>query len=267
MTAPAPPGGQPVTVVTGASSGLGVDFARLAAADGHPLMLVARRADRLEALAATLRQDHGVAVTCHPADLADAAQRADLADRLAERPVATLVNNAGFGLRGRFHHLDPAEQSAMVAVNIAAVTELARAVAPGMVARRAGGILNVASTAALQPGPGMAVYYATKAYVLSFSEALWAELRPYGVRVTALCPGPTATEFADRSGLADSVLFRPGSARVSDSARVAAAGWRALARGRRVVVPGLPNRAYAAVSGLVPRRPVLAAVGRINDGR
>lgn len=265
--APHPGNPRPLTVVTGASAGLGVCFARLAAKDGHALMLVARRAERLGALAAELRAAHGVHVECRAVDLGDRAQLDALLKELGRREVGTLVNNAGFGLRGRILRQDPAELAAMVDVNVTAVTLLARTVAPGMVARGNGGILNVASLAAYQPGPNMAVYYATKSYVLSFSEALWQELRRHGVRVTALCPGPTETEFAARAGAANTPLFagRGNSAPSADS--VAEAGWRALARGRRVVVPGFGQKVYAGLSAFLPRRPILSMVGKVNGAR
>ena len=257
----------PLTVVTGASSGLGTEFARLAAADGHAVLLVARRVERLDALAEALRADHGVTVSTRSTDLADAAQLQALARDLADRPVATLVNNAGFGLRGRFDRMDADALLQMVTVNMTAVTVLARAVAPGMAARCNGGILNVASMAALQPGPGMAAYYASKSYVLSLSEALWAELRPHGVRVTALCPGPTATEFDRRAGLTGTLMFDRRTGQVDDAGPVARAGWTGLKRGRRVVLPGLTKRAYGGVAAVVPRRLMLALVRRVNGLR
>ncbi|MCA8909337.1 MAG: SDR family oxidoreductase [Rhodospirillaceae bacterium] len=258
---------RPITVVTGASSGLGLEFARLAAAEGQPLLLVARRTDRLEALAAELRDRHGVPVACRTCDLADRGQTEALARELADMPVGILVNNAGFGLRGRILRQDPAELAGMVDVNITAVTLLARAVAPGMVQRGGGGILNVASLAAYQPGPNMAVYYASKSYVLSFSEALWEEFRRYGIRVTALCPGPTETEFSTRAGAASTPLFTGRGNKAPDARSVAEAGWQALARGRRVVVPGFGQKVYAGLSALLPRRPILSMVRKVNGAR
>ncbi len=187
----------PVTLITGASAGLGVDFARQLAARGERLVLVARRQERLDALSSELGTARAVAV-----DLGEAGAAGWLMDNLAMHgeTVTCLVNNAGFGLAGRFAECNGTRQRSMIDVNCGALTELAHAVLPAMIAAKSGAILNVASTAAFQPGPGMAVYFATKAFVLSFSEALHEEVRGYGVKVTALCPGPTATEFGDVAG-------------------------------------------------------------------
>lgn len=237
----------PVTLVTGASAGLGVDFARQLAARGERVVLAARRKDRLEALAAELGNARAVAI-----DLGEAGAAGRLMADLAAHgeQVACLINNAGFGLAGRFATLDGARQRAMIDLNIGALTELAHAVLPGMIAARAGAILNVASVAAFQPGPGMAVYFATKAYVLSFSEALSEEVGGYGIKVTALCPGPTATEFGTVAGWRHSRLVDRISA---TSAEVARAGIAAMDKGRAVAVPGLLNKAAAQGHRMLPR--------------
>ncbi|NNG02735.1 MAG: SDR family NAD(P)-dependent oxidoreductase, partial [Inquilinus sp.] len=201
---------RPIALVTGASAGIGAELAARAAADGFDLVLTARRTAPLEALAERLRKRYGAESTIIAADLATARGPAGLLKEIAGRGLAidVLVNNAGFGAAGRFDMMDAKTVDGMIAVNIAAVTRLARALLPGMLERPRGGVLNVASTAAFQPGPMMAVYYATKSYVLSFSEARWEETRGSGVTVTALCPGPTRTEFQARAKMEDMPLFR-----------------------------------------------------------
>lgn len=249
------PDRRPVALVTGASSGIGAELARILARERHDLVLVARTAPALEGLAAELRAAHDVAVTVAPADLAapDGVDRVVAALADAGRSPDVLVNNAGFGASGHFDEIPWATQRDMIAVNVTALTGLTRRLVPPMVARGHGRVLNVASTAAFQPGPLMAVYYATKAYVLSFSEALAEELRHTGVTVTALCPGPTATGFAAAAGMTGSRLFRTGGI-VGDARTVAAAGYRAMCRGRRVAIPGRLNQLVAFSTRLVPRR-------------
>jgi short-subunit dehydrogenase len=243
---------RPVTLITGASAGLGAEFARLCRAKGETLVLVARRRDRLDALAAVLGGAQVVA-----ADLAAPGAPERLMAKLAGRGlfVETLINNAGFGLSGRFAALAPERQSEMIDLNVRALTELCRLAVPAMVERRRGFILNVASTAAFQAGPNMAVYYASKAYVLSLTEALHQELKGSGVNVTALCPGPVATEFFDVAGSPDSALAKRGV----DPAGVAQAGLAGLARNRAIVIPGMMNKATAQANRLLPR----AAMRRI----
>ena len=246
-----------VTLITGASAGLGSDFARQLSARGKRLVLVARRKDRLEALASELGNARAVAL-----DLGEPGAAARLMADVAGHgeSVACLINNAGFGLWGRFAALDGARQRAMIDLNCGALVELCHAVVPGMVERGDGSILNVASTAAFQPGPGMATYFATKAFVLSFSEALHEEMRGTGVRVTALCPGPTKTEFGDVAGFTGNGAFDKLSARSAD---VVAAGLKALDRNRAVAIPGLFNKAGAQGHRFFPRallRRVTAAI-------
>ena len=237
----------PVTLITGASAGLGVDFARQLAARGERVVLVARRKERLEALVAELGNARAVAV-----DLGEPGATGRLMADLAAHgeTVACLVNNAGFGLVGRFAELDGARQRSMIDLNIGALTELAHAVLPGMIAAKKGSILNVASTAAFQPGPGMAVYFATKTFVLSFSEALHEEVRGHGVRVTALCPGPTATEFGEVAGWGGNAMIDKFSASSPDVVR---AGIAAMDKGCAIVIPGLVNKAGAQGHRLLPR--------------
>jgi len=247
-----------IALITGASAGLGAEFARQLAKRGTRLVLVARREDRLRALAHEVGNARTTA-----ADLSapDAAERlvADL-DAAGEQ-VELLINNAGFGQIGRFVSLDAKRQREMIDLNIGTLTDLCRAVAPGMVERRSGGILNVASTAAFQPGPNMAVYFATKAYVLSFTEALHEELKPHGVHVTALCPGPTRTEFGDVAGFGGNGMFD----RVAmDSPAVVASGLAALDRNKAVVVPGTINKIGAASTRFAPRAVVRKIAGAIK---
>jgi short-subunit dehydrogenase len=239
-------------LITGASSGIGLALARQFANAGYQLVLVARDAARLDASALELGMQVSVPIIVIAKDLAQPGACAELAEELENRdiPITVLVNNAGVGIYGEFAGCDPAAASALIALNISAVTTLTRLLLPAMAARRHGRILNVASTAAFQPGPLMAVYFASKAYVLSFSEAIQAELAGSGVTVTCLCPGPTATGFADRARMGSSKLFQRG---VMDSESVAAAGFRACIAGRSLVVPGLLNKLQVASLRLAPR--------------
>ena len=247
-----------VTLISGASAGLGLEFARQLAVRGQKLVLVARRKDRLDALADELGNARVVAI-----DLSEAGSTAELMAniRQAREHVDKLINNAGFGLRGRFAQLDAARQRAMIDLNVASLTELCHAVAPGMIERGKGAILNVASTAAFQPGPNMAVYFATKAYVLSFTEALHEELKPHGISVTALCPGPTRTEFGAVAGFGENSAFDRLS---TDAASVVRAGLKGLDRNRAVVVPGMINKIGASSTRFVPRRLVRKIAGAIK---
>lgn len=247
----------PVTIVTGASAGLGVDFAKALAARGERLVLVARRRDRLEALATEVGNARAVAL-----DLSEPGAARALFDDLAAHGevCSTLVNNAGFGLVGRFQSLDAARQRQMIDLNCGVLTELCALAVPAMVAAGRGRILNVASTAAFQPGPGMAVYFATKAYVLSFSEALHEEVRAKGVHVSALCPGPTATEFGQVSGFDRDPAFDRMAATSADVVRF---GLAALDRNQAVAVHGGANRTSATLAQLLPRSAVRRATARI----
>lgn len=251
---------RPVAVITGASAGIGVELARVFARNGHGLALVARREERLQRLADEL---FAAGARMRPIVIADDLEAPGAAGRIGAALAAQgaepqfIVNNAGFGLLGQAVGRDRATQLGMIDLNVRALTDLSLAFADSL-ARHRGGILNVGSMAGFLPGPGMAVYYATKAFVLSFSEALHAELAPRGIRVCVLCPGPVPTEFGARAGV------RPG---VSPELitlmpdRVAEAGYRGLMAGRAVVIPGVLNRLAIALVGLVPRRLLLAAVG------
>ena len=236
-----------VALVTGASAGLGEEFARQLAANGQRLVLVARRKERLDELADELGNARAVEM-----DLSEPGAAGRLMGDLAAHgeTVELLVNNAGFGLAGRFADLDGKRQREMIDLNCGALAELAHAVLPGMIERRSGGILNIASTAAFQPGPGMAVYFATKAFVLSFSEALHDEVKRHGVKVSCLCPGPTRTEFRSVSGFNPK---GPAGKISADAPTVVRAGLNGLARNRAVVVPGLSNKAISQLHRLFPR--------------
>ena len=247
----------PVTLITGASAGIGRELARVFARHGHDLVLVARRRERLTELAGAIEATGRPKPLVLPLDLAqpDAAKR--IGEALAARGLEpqTIVNNAGFGLVGRAASLPRDQQLGMIDLNLRALTDLSLSFIDAL-ARHRGGILNVASVAGFLPGPGSAVYYAGKAFVLSFSEALHCELKPRGIRVTCLCPGPVATEFQARAGIAEAAP--PWPLAVS-AGRVAEAGYRGLMRGQRVVVPGLANKLLAAlVPRLVPRGILLA---------
>jgi uncharacterized protein len=244
----------PATVpalVTGASSGLGETFARHLAGRGHPLVLVARRVDRLERLAPELHGLSGAPVEVIGADLETAAGRDRVADRLSGDGPWLLVNNAGSGTRGRFVDQAGRRDASQVTLNCLAVHDLMRAALAGCVAARSGGVINLASTAAFQPIPHMATYAATKAFVLHLTEAVAAELRGSGVRVMALCPGPTRTEFAGLAGV-DADFERLGPLYMSAD-RVVTMGLRAFDRGDAVCVPGLANLASAVSARMAPR--------------
>ena len=244
-------------MITGASAGLGAEFARLCAARGESLVLVARRRDRLESLAAELGGAEIVAM-----DLAVPGASARLLAEIEQRRlhVDCLIHNAGFGLVGRFAALQLARQREMIGLNIGALTELAHLVLPGMIERRSGRILNVASTAAFQAGPGFAVYFASKAFVLSFTEALHQELKGQGIKVSALCPGPTATEFGEVAGYRSKVPDFVSA----DARSVCEAGLRGLDRNQAVVIPGLFNKATAQSSRFLPRALIRRVVARLK---
>lgn len=238
-----------LALVTGASGGLGAEFAALLAADGYDLAIVARSGDKLEDLAARLRAQHGVEVTPIVQDLGIPGAADAVVARVPQCDV--LVNNAGFASNGRFDRIDPARVREELLLDVVTLTELTRAYLPGMIERGGGRVLNIASTAGFVPGPFMAVYYASKAYVISFSEALWEELRGTGVSVTCLCPGATATGFADRAQMQGTMLFSRSP--IADATVVARAGYRAMLRGKRMEIPGLSNKLIAASPHVSPR--------------
>jgi short-subunit dehydrogenase len=251
-----------VTLITGASAGIGAELARVFASKGHRLALVARRADRLETLAGEIAAAGAARPIIIPCDLEQPDGGDKVAAALAAEGVEVeyVVNNAGFGKFGRAIKIDRAEQLGIIAVNIRSLTDLSLRFSDQLIRNR-GGILNVSSIAGFLPGPGMAVYYASKAYVLSFTEALHEELGPLGVRVTALCPGPVPSEFQARAG------FRPGfdSAVLNVSAAdVALAGYRGLMANKRAVIPGVGVKIVPFLLRLFPRGFILAAVGKLQ---
>jgi short-subunit dehydrogenase len=255
-------------VVTGASAGIGAELARELAARGYNLVLVARRTDRLQALAEELRLSHGIHADVEACDLGDAGARSALVVRLTagERAVIGVCNNAGFGSVGRFAQQPLEREQDMVRLNVEALQHLTGAWLGAMVERGAGAILNVGSTSAYQPLPGMASYAATKAFVQSFSESVHAELAGTGVSVTCLSPGFTRTEFAEEAGAGGFDTVAPGFLTM-DAPDVARAGVEGMLAGRRTVVPGLPNKATAFGGRLVPRTLLLPVVRRVAADR
>jgi hypothetical protein len=247
-----------VALVTGASAGLGVEFARQLSRRGHSLVLAARRKDRLAELARELGDARSLAIDLSKANAA-AKLMADI--EANGETVDLLVNNAGFGLIGPFAELDAKRERQMIDLNAGALTDLCRAVAPAMIERRSGGILNVASTAAFQPGPKMAVYFASKAFVLSLSEALHEELKPHGIKVTCLCPGPTRTEFGEIAGFGGNSLFDKVA---MNAAEVVETGLKALDSNDAVLVAGWINKIGAASTRLAPRSVVRKIAGAIK---
>jgi short-subunit dehydrogenase len=248
-------------LITGASAGLGYEFAHLFARDRYNLVLVARSGPRLAELAEQLRQQHGIAVKSIPLDLGlpQASQTLFEETQRAGIHVDVLVNNAGYGLSGKFADLPPEESYGQIQLNVTALTLLTRFYLGPMLERRSGKIMNVASTAAFQPGPLMAVYYATKAYVLSFSEAIADEVRNTGVSVTCFCPGATLTEFQKRAQTENSRLFKQLSP--MDAKTVAADGYRALMAGKTVAISGFKNWLVAESVRFAPRK-VVTAISR-----
>ena len=273
MALPAP-SADSTAIVTGASSGIGVELARELAARGHGVTLVARRRDRLEALAGDLAAAHGVRAEVVPADLTDEAARAAIATQVAERGLhaSILVNNAGLSTTGPVHRSDPAAELRMIRTDVEAVVHLCSLFLPGMVERGTGGILNVASTAAFQPLPGQAGYGASKAFVLSYGHALRAELKGTGVTCTTLCPGPVETEFAEAAGFSEAetggalpkFMWEPADA-------VARCGIDGLAGGRAVAIPGVANRVGASLAWYTPRPLLVPLLARqhpaLREGR
>lgn len=258
---------RPVALITGASMGLGAEFARLLASEGHDLVLTARSADRLAALKKEIEGLHGVSVHVFVHDLADPEAPAALYHdvRAAGLDVDVLVNNAGFGMYGFFYRSDLQTELDMIQVNISAVVHLTKLFVRDMVARGNGRIMNVASTAGFQPGPLQPVYYASKAFVLSFTEAVANELRGTGVTATALCPGPTPTEFQKRANVGNVRGLRL-MMRV-DPDVVVRAGYQGMMKGKPVVVPGALNNLIIFLLRLSPRRMVTAAVRRVQAQR
>lgn len=256
-------------LVTGASSGIGEEIAGLLAARGLGVTLVARTESKLRALADSLAARHGVRVEVLATDLADVAARRALPARVTDLglEVNVLVNNAGFSTLGKVHRSDPDQEIAMLRTDVEAVVHLCSLFTPGMAARRSGCILNVASTAAFQPIPGQAGYGASKAFVLSYSQAIRQELRSEGVTVTVLCPGPVDTGFGEAAGFdpdeAATLMPPPFWVPVGDVAKAAVDGMDA---NRAVVIPGLTNRVSARAAWLTPRRVLLPMLAKVHPG-
>ncbi len=249
-------------LVTGASAGLGTHFARLFAQDGHDVVLVARRRDKLDQLATELREVYGIHPTVIAADLTDPTAPPHLHEELTRAGIEVefLVNNAGVGTSGAFAELDLARELDLIELNVKALTHLTGLVLPGMITRRSGRILNVGSLAGFLPGPFMATYYASKAYVLNFTEALAHELRGTGVTATVLCPSPTATEFAQVAGVENAALF----ASSADAASVALCGYRAMLKGKTLAVPGVKVRLALESLRVSPRSVMRILAAHLN---
>jgi short-subunit dehydrogenase len=251
-------------LITGASGGIGLELARKLAAEGFDTILVARSAEKLEELSREIGDRYGRTATVVAADLSKVDGPQDVYRRVEEAglEVHALVNNAGFATFGAFHESDLDRELGMIQVNIAALAHLTHLFLPRMVARGSGRVLNVASTAAFQPGPLMAGYYASKAFVLHFSEALAVELEGTGVTVTALCPGPTESGFQSRANMEDSKLVQSG---LMSSSGVAEFGYRALMKGKRVAIPGIFNKLGTLTPRLLPRTLVARAVKKLQE--
>ncbi len=251
-------------LITGASSGIGLELAKVFASHQYNLVLVARTKDKMLLLKNELEHDYGISVQVLMKDLSLPNSPDEIFAELQQAAIeiGILVNNAGFGSFGPFVDSDIQNQLEMIQLNITGLTQLTKLALPRMVANRKGKILNVASTAAFQPGPLMAVYYATKAYVLSFSEALANELQDQGITVTALCPGPTRTGFEQRANLEQSKLFQKS---VMDAHRVAKLGYRGLMSNKKVVIPGFKNRVLASSVRFTPRNIVTKFVRSMQN--
>jgi len=255
----------PTVLITGASGGIGEELARLFAAHRHDLVLVARTEPKLQSLSGDLARAHGIQARVLAADLADPGAPPRVFEAIGQMGVAidVLVNNAGFGARGAYAEIEYEVEARMIQVNIAALAHLTRLFLPGMLARRSGKILNVASTAAYVPGPFMAVYYASKAFVLSFTEAIAEETQGSGVTVTVLIPGPTETGFAAAAGNQDSRLFRTGT--VMSAAAVARVGFDGLMAGKRVAIAGVSNKLTVFSTRLAPRTTLAKITRKLNS--
>lgn len=253
-------GDRETVLITGATSGIGYELCRRFAANGHNLVIVARDARRLAEIGAQFEESYGISAMGIAADLAEPGAPRQIFDDLQRRniPVNILVNNAGFNEYGPFADTSLQRELEMIQLHIAAITSLTKLFLPAMLQRRHGGILNVGSTGSFAPVPLNAVYCATKAYILNFTEALAGELRGSGIKVTALCPGATATEFAARANMEGTRIFQ---GRLMDAAAVAAAGYEALQENRGVVIPGIMNQATVTSIRFAPRR-LVAMVGR-----
>ena len=257
--------GLQTALITGASSGIGLELAKLFARDRHQLILVARESDRMRTAAADLQRIAGIAPRVLPHDLSDPKSPSAIHGEIGDTQIDFLVNNAGFGLGGHFSQTDRATELDMIQVNVTSLVDLTKLVLPGMVARRSGRIMNVASTAAFQPGPLMAIYYASKAFVLSFSEAIAEELTGSGVSETALCPGPTASDFQRRVGIENVKLVKSKSIGMMTSEEVAGIGYRGMMEGKVIVIPGLLNKMGVQSLRLGPRAIIRKAARKLQE--
>lgn len=251
-------------MITGASGGIGLELAHHFAKDGHNLVLVARSKQKLENLANELEGKYGMKADVVVADLGESTAVDQVMNEVDKRniQIEMLVNNAGFGLYGEFHTIDWAQEQEMMMVNMMALTELTKRIVPTMINQKSGKILNVASTAAFQPGPLMATYYATKAYVLSFSEALENELKGTGVSVSILCPGPTETGFQQRASMEDSKLLDGG---IMSAEQVADIAYKAFMAGKTLIIPGTQNKLLAFMIRFMPRKLVTKTVRKVQE--
>lgn len=255
-------------LITGGSRGIGLELALELASRGFSVIITARGAEALKKSASAIKDKYAVNVEIIPCDLSEDHGADILVSEIRKKNITihTLVNNAGIGLYGSFLELDDADQSRMLHLNLITLVRLTKLFLPDLILKR-GGVLNVASTAAFQPGPLMAVYYASKAFVLSFSEALHRELKDKGVSVTALCPGPTRSEFYSAGKIDNTRLLRSGLLRLMHPGEVAAAGLRAYMRGKRVEIPGFMNKAGAFLVRYAPRGVVLWFMLKLNEQR
>ena len=251
-------------LITGASSGIGMGLAKLFAADGSDLVLVARREDRLNELAEELKSEHGIEVHVLPKDLSKKTSPKEIFNHLKKEKIEinVLVNNAGFGSRGTVSELDTDLQVDMVQVNAAALTHLTSLFLPGIIERGQGGILNVGSLAGFQPGPNLAVYFATKAYVLSFTEALAEEISNPNIKVSCFAPGPVKTEFGEKSDLEDSLLFKMS---LMDLEPAVKAGYEGFRKGKTIVIPGLKQQIVPFLNRFTPRLIVRKIAKKLNS--
>lgn len=251
-------------LITGASSGIGMGLAKLFAADGSDLVLVARREDRLNELAEELKSEHGIEVHVLPKDLSKKTSPKEIFNHLKKEKIEidVLVNNAGFGSRGMVSELDTDLQVDMVQVNAAALTHLTSLFLPGIIERGQGGILNVGSLAGFQPGPNLAVYFATKAYVLSFTEALAEEISNPNIKVSCFAPGPVKTEFGEKSDLEDSLLFKLS---LMDLEPAVKAGYEGFRKGKTIVIPGLKQQIVPFLNRFTPRLIVRKIAKKLNS--
>lgn len=250
-------------LITGASSGIGMELAKLFAADGSDLVLVARREDRLNELAEDLKSKHGVEVYVLPKDLTQKSAPDEIYNQLENENIQidVVVNNAGFGNKGHIADLDLNLQLDMIQVNLVALTHLTRLFIPGILERGHGGILNVGSLAGFQPGPNLAVYFATKAYVLSFTEALAEEISNPNIKISCLAPGPVKTEFGEKSDLEDSLLFKVS---LMEMEPVVKAGYEGFRKGQTIVIPGLKQQIVPFLNRFTPRLLVRKIAKKLN---